>query len=155
MKIIVVLSFVACAAAINVKQCDSDNPIDDLNNRIQIDNCNKRGCRVKKDSFLKVSMKFTPAENIKGLKNHVTADILGAKLPFVGVDGEDACSHVFDKDGKKLPNCDLKAGQDYFYNDSFEILKIYPSIQTTVHWALVSPDNKNVLCFEVPVTIAS
>ncbi|CAH1101289.1 unnamed protein product [Psylliodes chrysocephalus] len=151
--IFVLLSIVAYTSATPVTQCDDENPIQNLTKMIQIEGCDTLPCLLKKDTFLKVSFKFTPVKSVKGLKNHVTANILGSKLPFVGVDGGDACSSIYNESGTKLNNCNLEAGKNYFYKNSFEIFKIYPTLKTVVHWSLVSPDGHDVTCFEVLVKI--
>ncbi|XP_056648777.1 NPC intracellular cholesterol transporter 2 homolog a-like isoform X2 [Diorhabda sublineata] len=127
---------------------------DDLEDRVNLQNCTKPPCVAKKDTFLKVEFKFTPDHDVKGAVNKVTAEILTAKLPFPGVDGQSACSHIYEADKKtKVENCEMKAGKDYYYSDGFEVLRIYPRIQTVVQWALEGSDEKNLMCFVVPVSI--
>lgn len=66
-------------------------------------------------------------EDIKSLRTSVSANILGIPFPFVGVDGEDACKDITKVDGTKV-NCNLKAGEEYLYNNKIEVLRIYPKV---------------------------
>lgn len=79
------------------------------------------------------------------------ANINGIQIPWIGVDGVSACGNIFTEDGQKAP-CPLKQGERYIYRNKFDVLQIYPRIQTVVHWALKS-GGKDVACFEVPVRI--
>ncbi|XP_056648779.1 NPC intracellular cholesterol transporter 2 homolog a isoform X2 [Diorhabda carinulata] len=155
--LIVFLCTAAFVAATEVKKCPKNKhgiKYDDLEDRVNLQNCTKPPCVAKKDTFLKVEFKFTPDHDVKGAVNKVTAEILTAKLPFPGVDGQSACSHIYEADKKtKVENCEMKAGKDYYYSDGFEVLRIYPRIQTVVQWALEGSDEKNLMCFVVPVSI--
>lgn len=61
------------------------------------------------------------------MENSVFAMVLGVPLPFVGVDGTDASSNVFNLDGSEA-QFPLKAGQDYLYRNEFDILPVYPRV---------------------------
>lgn len=92
---------------------------------------------------------------MKGVKNHVTAEVFGVPLPFVGVDGNSICDKIFLENGDKA-SCPLTAGTKYIYKDSFPVLEFYPNIDVKVHWDLKNEDetkNKPVVCFEVPAKI--
>jgi Niemann-Pick C2 protein len=78
--------------------------------------------------------------------------VLGAALPFVGVDGTSVCDKIYTESNEKV-SCPLKAGTKYVYKDSFPILPFYPSINVLVHWALRA-NGKDIMCFEVPARIA-
>lgn len=67
-------------------------------------------------------------QDVTSLKNTVSANILGVPFPFVGVDGSDACKFVTKSDGSKVPDCKLKAGEEYQYKNSIDVLKIYPKV---------------------------
>lgn len=66
--------------------------------------------------------------DIKSLLNTVNANILGIPFPFAGVDGEDACKHIYNEDGTTKVGCNIKAGQEYVYKNEIEVLKIYPRV---------------------------
>lgn len=92
--------------------------------------------------------------DIKKLTTTVNAIIAGIPLPFIGVDGTSACNNLYLEDGTTKTQCPLKAGQNYVYKNSFDVLPVYPSIsQLVVHWALVDGNNKNVACFQLPARI--
>ncbi|XP_073950919.1 Niemann-Pick type C-2b [Choristoneura fumiferana] len=90
-------------------------------------------------------------KDIKELKNHVTADVFGVPLPFIGVDGGSVCDKLQTEAGEKAA-CPLTAGTTYVYKDSFPVLELYPSIEVKVHWALQDL-GKDITCFEVPARI--
>lgn len=96
---------------------------------------------------------FTDTD-ITELKNKVAADLFGVELPFVGVDGNSVCDKILTADGQKA-ECPLKAGVKYTYKDSFPVLEFYPNIEAKVKWALITSENKSVICFVVPVKIVS
>lgn len=89
--------------------------------------------------------------SVKSLTTNVEANINGIQIPWIGVDGTSACNNIFTEDGNKAP-CPLKQGERYVYRNKFDVLAIYPRIQTVVHWALKAGGG-NVACFEVPVRI--
>lgn len=67
------------------------------------------------------------AEDVTNIKTRVSANILGIPFPFVGVDGENACKDISKLDGTKV-GCNLKAGEEYLYNNKIEVLRIYPKV---------------------------
>lgn len=92
--------------------------------------------------------------DIKKLTTNVRAIIGGLPLPFIGVDGTSACSNLYLEDGVTKTRCPLKAGQNYVYKNSFDVLPVYPSIsQLDVHWALVDGNDKDLACFQLPARI--
>lgn len=96
-------------------------------------------------------MRFMAKTDMDNVINHVTAELLGIPFPFVGVDGLSVCGKFETENGEKAP-CPLKAGNEYVYRDSFQVLEIYPSVKAKVHWAL-QHGGKDIICFEVPVNI--
>jgi Niemann-Pick C2 protein len=65
------------------------------------------------------------------LVTRVYAVVLGVNLPFIGVDGKDACKSIYLADGKQKAGCPLKAGQPYVYINKFEVLEVYPKVSLT------------------------
>ncbi|KAJ8924210.1 hypothetical protein NQ315_007001 [Exocentrus adspersus] len=154
--LVLVLGLVVCCTATQVKQCSNiERSIDDLNQRVSIGSCEKPPCRLRKDSVVNVILKFKADHDIKSLVNTVNANILGIPFPFAGVDGEDACKDIYSEDGNTKVGCNIKAGEEYVYKNSIEVLKIYPRVKTVVHWALTEPNGKDVICFEVPARITN
>jgi len=85
------------------------------------------GVSVLRSSELLRTM-FT-AHDIKTLKNEVNAKILGIPFPFLGVDNTNACPQIYLADGTTKVNCPLKAGTEYVYKNSFNVLEIYPKVR--------------------------
>lgn len=132
----------------NTKQLDDSE--------VSISRCKKNRCRLRKKSVVEIELKFTPDHNVKKLTTSVSAIILGVPLPFIGVDGTSACDNLYLDNGETKTNCPLKAGQNYLYKNSFEVLQIYPTIASLdVHWALKEGNNNDLVCFEVPAKITN
>lgn len=142
------------AEATVVKSCPSKKsliPIEE--NTIDISNCVKGPCKLKRKTKVAINQKFTPTEDIKSLTTTVFAEVLSLPLPFIGVDGTSACDHIFAEDGETKLGCPLKAGVPVVYRREFPILEIYPRMSLTVHWELQSRGSKSITCFEVPAKI--
>ncbi|KAJ8723892.1 hypothetical protein PYW07_007872 [Mythimna separata] len=153
-RVLVCLAVLAASAlATNVQQCPGLE-IENLSENVQLSPCKKPPCKLKKGTSQAISITFTVPEgkDMPAVTNHVTAEVFGAPLPFVGVDGNSICEKVYSEDGEKAA-CPLKAGTKYTYKDSFPILSFYPSIAVKVHWALQDANSKDLLCFEVPARI--
>lgn len=109
---------------------------------------------MRKNTKVEIELKFTPDHDVKQLRTTVNAIIVGVPLPFIGVDGTSACENIFMADGETKTKCPLKAGTEYVYKNSFDVLPIYPSLPSLdVHWALSESGNKDLVCFEVPAKI--
>nr|CAH7761863.1 unnamed protein product [Callosobruchus chinensis] len=149
-------ALLALATATQVRQCSGvERTIEDLSDRIQVGGCNKPPCRLRKDTSVGITMKFKPAQDVKNLQTAVSANILGVPFPFIGVDGESACNNIFLKDETTKAGCDLKAGEEYIYKNSIDVLKIYPRVKTVVSWGLKDQKGDYVICFEVPARITN
>lgn len=86
----------------------------------------------------------------------MNAVILGVPLPFIGVDGTSACTNLYLEDGVTKTQCPLIAGKKYVYKNSFDVLRVYPTIAALdVHWALTESNNKELVCFEIPAKITN
>jgi Niemann-Pick C2 protein len=97
--------------------------------QVRITNCDAPPCKLKKRTKVMIEQRFTPKRDIQSLKTSVHATILGIPLPFIGVDGTDACGKIFNAaDGSKAP-CPLKQGSEYIYKNEFPILNIYPTVR--------------------------
>lgn len=151
-SIVVCLALLSTAAATNVQQCEGKS-LEDLSDRVQLTPCTKTPCKLKKGTDQHITITFKAEENMLDVKNHVTADIFGVSLPFIGVDGQSICSKIHTEAGEEA-SCPLKAGNTYVYKDSFPVLSFYPSLQSKVHWALQN-DKKDLVCFEIPIKIVN
>lgn len=69
---------------------------------------------------------------VESLQNSVKARIAGLDLPFVGVDGVDACNNIYEQDGTTKAKCPLAAGKEYIYKNTIDVLQIYPSVSLVV-----------------------
>ncbi|CAG9809419.1 unnamed protein product [Chironomus riparius] len=131
------------------KQCRGFRKLDTT--EVSLSNCQKGICKFPRGKTVEVVLKFTPDREIKSLTTNVEANINNIQLPWIGVDGASACNSIFNENGEKV-SCPLQAGQRYVYKNRFDVLTIYPRIQTIVHWALKA-GRHDLICFEVPVRI--
>ncbi|KYQ48080.1 Ecdysteroid-regulated 16 kDa protein [Trachymyrmex zeteki] len=127
-----------------------DIPIKDAD-QISISDCEKPVCLLKQGTIATVEIKLVPNTDIQKLTNNVTGIVTEIPLPFVGVDGTNACDNIYNADGNKV-GCPLKKDQQYVYRNSFRILPIYPRIQLTIRYALQEGSDR-VVCFKVPAKI--
>lgn len=142
------------AEATVVKSCPSTKSLVPIEqNTIEISNCAKGTCKLKRKTNVAINQKFTPTEDIKSLTTTVFAKVLAIPLPFVGVDGTSACDYIFAEDGTTKLGCPLKAGVPVVYRREFPVLEIYPKMSLTVHWELQGRGSKSITCFEVPAKI--
>ncbi|XP_053679578.1 NPC intracellular cholesterol transporter 2 homolog a [Anopheles nili] len=151
----VVCSLVGITQATVVESCGATRtlvPIEE--NTINISDCEKGPCKLKRRTAVSIYQKFTPTEDVKSLTTTVFAKIVGLPLPFVGVDGTSACQYLFSEDGETKVGCPLKAGEPVVYKRSFDVLEIYPKIPSmTIHWELQTKSGRSITCFEVPAKI--
>ncbi|XP_013185012.1 ecdysteroid-regulated 16 kDa protein [Amyelois transitella] len=152
--VLLISAIVACASAATdiVQQCPGRS-IEALNDNVKLSPCKRAPCKLKKGTNQHISVQFMPEHDITEVKNHVTAEVFGVPLPFVGVDGATICDKIFKEDGS-VAGCPLKAGTKYTYKDSFPVLSFYPTLQAKVHWALMQ-GQKEFVCFEIPVNIVN
>ncbi|XP_055605558.1 ecdysteroid-regulated 16 kDa protein [Uranotaenia lowii] len=147
-------SFYLYAEATVVNGCPSTKSLVPIeSNTVDISNCTKGPCKLKRRTKVSINQKFTPSEDIKSLTTTVFAQVLGLPLPFVGVDGTNACDYLFAEDGETKTGCPLKAGVPVVYKREFPVLEIYPKMSLVVHWELQSRGSKSITCFEVPAKI--
>ncbi|XP_049535850.1 NPC intracellular cholesterol transporter 2 homolog a [Anopheles darlingi] len=159
--VLLVVAVVCCsllpehAHATVVESCGDTRalvPIEE--NVIEISNCEKGPCKLKRRTSVSINQKFTPSEDVKSLNTAVFAKIVGLPLPFIGVDGTSACQYLFAEDGETQVGCPLKAGVPVVYKRSFDVLEIYPKIPSmTIHWELQTKSGRAITCFEVPAKI--
>uniref|UniRef100_A0A182VYS0 MD-2-related lipid-recognition domain-containing protein n=1 Tax=Anopheles minimus TaxID=112268 RepID=A0A182VYS0_9DIPT len=154
---IVVCCLIDSIQATVVESCGATRslvPIEE--NIVDISNCTKGPCKLKRRTTVSINQKFTPTEDVKSLSTTVFAKIVGLPLPFIGVDGTSACPYLFAEDGETKLECPLKAGVPVVYKRSFDVLEIYPKIPSmTIHWELQTKSGRSITCFEVPAKIIS
>lgn len=95
--------------------------------QINISGCDKPECLLKQGTTAVIEIKLVPNRDINTLTNDVHAILFGVPLPFVGVDGTNACDNIYNTDGSKA-GCPLLKGNEYMYRNSFDILPIYPRV---------------------------
>ncbi|XP_066245768.1 NPC intracellular cholesterol transporter 2-like [Euwallacea similis] len=146
---------VACTYATQVNQCSGVNTTN-LEQEITVENCSKPPCRLKKNTKMNMLFKFQPEYPFTQLIQVVNAKIAGVSLPFVGVDGADACDKIYEEDEKTKNNCHFRKGKTYVFKDSINVLQIYPSVKLVVHWSLTDPQTgRHAVCFELPARITN
>jgi len=74
-----------------------------------------------------IQIKLVPSRTVNSLVNDVSALLFNVPLPFVGVDGTNACDNIYKPDGSKA-GCPLQQGVEYIYKNSFDVLPIYPRV---------------------------
>ncbi|XP_053698055.1 ecdysteroid-regulated 16 kDa protein [Sabethes cyaneus] len=142
------------AEATDVSACPSTKSLVPVTeNTIDISNCSKPPCKLKRKTKVSINQKFTPTEDIKTLTTTVYAQVLSLPLPFIGVDGTGACDFIYAEDGETKAGCPLKAGVPVVYKREFPVLEIYPKMSLVVHWELQGRGSKSITCFEVPAKI--
>ncbi|XP_032684571.1 ecdysteroid-regulated 16 kDa protein [Odontomachus brunneus] len=138
------------AGATTVNNCENELPLKD-GIRIMVTDCDVPTCLLKQGTKVTIQARFTPERVINSLINDVSALLFNVPLPFVGVDGTNACDNIYNVDGSKA-GCPMQPGVEYVYRNSFDVLSIYPRVALTVRYALREGDNK-VICFEIPSKI--
>lgn len=104
----------------------SETPFEDAT-QISISGCDKPTCSLKQGTKAVIKIKLLPNRSIQTLTNEVSALLFNIPLPFVGVDGTNACDNIYNADGSKA-GCPLQEGVEYTYENSFDILSIYPRV---------------------------
>lgn len=104
----------------------SETPFEDAT-QISISGCDQPVCTLKQGTTTVIEIKLVPNKDIQTLTNSVQALLFNVPLPFVGVDGTDACDNIYNADGSKA-SCPLQQGVEYKYKNSFDILSFYPRV---------------------------
>lgn len=95
--------------------------------QIRVSDCDNPDCILRQGTTAVIEIKLVPNRDIQNLTNDVHALLLNLPLPFVGVDGTNACDNIYNVDGSKN-GCPLKKGVEYLYRNSFPVLSIYPRV---------------------------
>ncbi|EZA46533.1 Ecdysteroid-regulated 16 kDa protein, partial [Ooceraea biroi] len=119
--------------------------------QISVSDCDKPTCILKQGTTVTIQIKLVPNRTINNLVNDVGAVLFNVPLPFVGVDGTNACENIYNSDGSKA-GCPLQPGVEYIYKNSFDVLPLYPRVSLIVRYALREGNDK-VICFDVPSKI--
>lgn len=101
-------------------------PFED-SNQITVSGCDKPLCTLKQGTTVTIEIKIVPSRTIQHLSNAVSGILFNVPLPFVGVDGTNACDNIYHKDNTKA-GCPLEKDVEYVYRNSFPILPIYPKV---------------------------
>ncbi|KAJ8723891.1 hypothetical protein PYW07_007871 [Mythimna separata] len=151
--LLTVFATIFCSGNVTpAQQCPGES-FEGLQDRIQVTPCGKSRCNLVKNTNVTVNMKFTVVDKTDTMTNEVYAYIGGAPVPFLGVDGTDACQHVKRAASDEYVACPLAPG-DYEYTNVFPVLPVYPTLSTKVHWSLKA-GKKSLICFEVPAAITA
>uniref|UniRef100_U5EPT8 Putative ml domain salivary peptide n=1 Tax=Corethrella appendiculata TaxID=1370023 RepID=U5EPT8_9DIPT len=140
--------------ATKVNPCPGKSSKQLTNDVVEINNCNKGVCKLRRKTRAEIKHIFTLDNDVDELVTNVFARVLELPLPFVGVDGKSACKSMFEEDCTTKVSCPLKGGKRYCYKNSFPIEEFYPKLSMDVHYELKSKrDGKSEACFEVPAKI--
>ncbi|XP_050295441.1 NPC intracellular cholesterol transporter 2 homolog a isoform X2 [Anthonomus grandis grandis] len=155
----IVIATIICAVnfvvTTNVQQCPNENK-KNLKENIIIGKCVKPPCRLRKNTRVLLKFKFVAEEEYKNLTQIVEAKVSGLDLPFIGVDGTSPCDKIYLEDEKTKSNCKFEKGKIYVFKDGIDILPLYPTVRTVVHWSITdSSTGKHAVCFEVPASITN
>nr|CAD7409183.1 unnamed protein product [Timema poppensis] len=107
-----------------VKSCKDAPPITE-SNAVTISGCDEAPCKLEKKSSTDLHFKFKVDKETETVTNKVSAKIGPMDMPFIGVDGTDACSLIFLGDGSPA-SCPLKEGVEYVYRNSISVSEMYP-----------------------------
>ncbi|XP_066589942.1 NPC intracellular cholesterol transporter 2 homolog a-like [Prorops nasuta] len=147
------LVFMALAVFVNATNVDKCNGVENDNTKnVEVSGCKNPPCKFKKGTEISMEQRFVAERDVQDVKNAVHAVIAGVPLPFIGVDGTDACNLIYNADGSPA-GCPLTKDQEYLFKVSFPILPFYPKVPLTVHYELSGNDQNTVACFEVPAKI--
>ncbi|KAI1292480.1 NPC intracellular cholesterol transporter 2 [Halotydeus destructor] len=139
-RLIVVLSLLNYASAINVVSCGGASVV------VSVPACSGSPCRLARDSSNSIEIDFTLARDAVKLTTIVKGKLLGFMwMPWVGFDN-DACA------GKNV-QCPAQAGQPLTYKHKLDISSYYPAIKTTAEFKMVDDKKKTVFCFRFPVQL--
>lgn len=105
----------------------SEIPFDD-STQISVSNCERPTCNLKQGTTATITIRLVPNRTIQTLTNAVSALLFNVPLPFVGVDGTNACDNIYKSDGVTKVGCPLETGEEYLYINSFDVLPIYPRV---------------------------
>ncbi|XP_014467221.1 PREDICTED: protein NPC2 homolog [Dinoponera quadriceps] len=139
------------ASATEVQPCENGAPLVTDGVQITVSGCDKPTCLLRQGTTINIQAKFTPERAIQSLVNDVSALLFNVPLPFVGVDGTNACENIYNAEGSKT-GCPMQPGVEYTYKNSFDVLPIYPRVALTVRYAL-REGNDRIICFELPSKI--
>nr|KAF7416956.1 hypothetical protein H0235_011487 [Vespula pensylvanica] len=98
-------------------------------NQVKISGCDSPPCNLKKKTRVSIEQTFVAENDANELLTSVHATLLGIDLPFIGVDGTNACDNIYDVNNNKV-GCPVKKGTTYIYKTDFPILEIYPKSAT-------------------------
>lgn len=114
----------------------SEVPFED-STQISVSNCERPTCELKQGTTATILIKLVPNRTIQSLINEVGAILFNIPLPFVGVDGTNACDNIYKPDGVTKVGCPLEKGQEYLYKNSFPILALYPRVSLQIFFYIV------------------
>ncbi|XP_075222837.1 ecdysteroid-regulated 16 kDa protein-like [Lycorma delicatula] len=146
-----IFSVLLLSNGVSVKPCSKD--ANSLPADVNISDCDKPPCKLKKKTTASIEITFTPKTNVSVVTNNIFARLGSITAPFIGVDGTNACTKIYQPDGTK-EECPLKAGSSYIYKNSFKVYEFYPTMSLTVHWGLKNKETKeDIACLEVEAAI--
>lgn len=101
-------------------------------------------CTFHKGRMATIALPFTPTSQISTVKAEVHGIIGGVPIPFP-LQNSDGCRN-------SGLTCPLVAGEQYTYQASLPVRKIYPSIGLKVKWELKDGSN-SLVCIMIDVKL--
>ncbi|XP_050548914.1 ecdysteroid-regulated 16 kDa protein-like [Daktulosphaira vitifoliae] len=150
-SLVIFLIAIECLATSTVYKCDTNNT--ELLEGVTIENCTTSRCPLKRNSTIKIEIKFITDFDVKDVITEVYGLLFNIPIPLLGVDSKSVCNNIFLENGVKT-TCPLAKGNTYVYKDVINILEVYPKIKIDVHWGLKDPVSRRVIiCLEYPAKI--
>merc|ERR1712002_222814 len=114
---------------------------------VDVSDCAKSPCEVKRGSNYTVSVNFTIAESTDQAFADVHGIVAGVPVEFP-LPQKNACE-------SGSLSCPLQAKHGYLYTATLPILHAYPAISVIVEWALNDAQlgGNTIFCFEIPIRV--
>nr|QBQ04002.1 MD2 domain protein general type [Hemigrapsus sanguineus] len=142
--LLLLLPLAGLAHASNISSCGGSAQVNTAN--IIVTGCDQpsQPCIFRKGTMATIKLPFTPTSQISAVKAEVHGILGGVPIPFP-LPNSNACN-------MSGLNCPLVAGEQYTYQASLPIKRIYPSIGLEVKWELKDGDN-SLVCIMIDVKL--
>lgn len=140
---VAVCVLVAVASATKFNDCGSSTG---QVSSVEVSGCpdGQDECTLKRGSQPTIEIKFSAKGETKSLKAVVHGVIGGVPIPFP-VPQSDAC--------KSGVTCPVQSGENYTYNNKFNVRNSYPPVAVTVKYELKDDNQSDMACVEIPCKI--
>ncbi|XP_078000483.1 NPC intracellular cholesterol transporter 2-like [Glandiceps talaboti] len=141
---LVAIATVESKRIVNLKDCASGPPGKGAIKSLDLTPCVAEPCKFKKGINATVTVDFIAGENATAAKGAVTGIIADVPVPFP-LPHPNAC-------GESL-KCPLSEGVAYRYVAILPVKDYYPTLEVVVQWELQDEKDKDLFCFQVPISI--